>query len=41
MADWLHPEALLGAEGLRGLDALGPTDLLVSVCALNQARSAP
>ena len=41
MADWLHPEALLGAEGLRVLDALGPTDALVGVCALNQARSAP
>ena len=41
MTDWLHPEALLGAEGLRGLDALGPTDLLVSICAVNQARSAP
>ena len=41
MADWLRPEALLGPEGLQALEALGPTDVLVGVCALHQARSAP
>jgi hypothetical protein len=41
MPSWLHPEELLGTETLRLLDALGPTEVLVTVCALNQARSAP
>jgi glucosylglycerate synthase len=41
MQNWQHPEDLLGVEALRLLDALGPTEVLVTVCALNQARSAP
>ena len=39
MAEWLHAEAVLGTEGLRALDALGPTEVLVGVYGANQARS--
>jgi hypothetical protein len=41
MPGWLQPEALLGAEALRMLDALGPTEVLVGVCGLSQAGSVP
>jgi hypothetical protein len=41
MADRLAIEALLPADGLARVEALGPVEVLAGVAALNQARTAP